>query len=56
MKTWYKFEFSALDIQEGEFNVGIHSCRGEDEVGEFYAIVIGFVLFEIWISKYNIDE
>lgn len=48
-----KFEFLLNDILEGDFTLGMYSCRGEDENGAFYALVIGVFFFEIWISKYE---
>lgn len=39
-----------------EFTLGATGCYGEDEVGEFHMVTLGFLLFEIcFINYYNIS-
>ena len=42
----------ACDLPHGEFSLGIHSQRGQDENGnEFYEICLGILFFEICLGK-----
>jgi len=37
---------------EGEFSLGIYTLEGGDEDGDFKALIIGLIFFEIWFKKY----